>query len=109
MSSYNDWNGIPVSGSHWFLTELLRDTYGFKGYVVSDSEAVEFMHSKHKLTASYEETAKLVLEAGLNVRTKFTPPSTFINPVRNAVKKGLLSEEVLNQRVREVLNVKFNM
>ena len=109
MSSYNDWNGIPVSGSHWFLTELLRDTYGFNGYVVSDSEAVEYMHSKHNVTSTYEETAKLVLEAGLNVRTNFTPPSTFINPVRTAVKNGMLSEKTLDQRVREVLNVKFRM
>lgn len=41
MSSYNDWDGVPVSASYYFLTELLREEYGFDGYVVSDSEAVE--------------------------------------------------------------------
>lgn len=109
MSSYNDWNGMPVSGSYYFLTELLRQQYGFNGYVVSDSEAVEFMHSKHMVTSSYEETAKLVLEAGLNVRTNFTKPQTFINPVRNAYEQGMLSMETINQRVREVLAVKFRL
>lgn len=41
MSSYNDWDGVPVTSSHYFLTELLREEYGFEGYVVSDSDAVE--------------------------------------------------------------------
>ncbi len=109
MSSYNDWNGEPVSGSYYFLTELLRHQYGFNGYVVSDSEAVEFMHSKHRVTSTYEETAKLVLEAGLNVRTNFSPPHTFINPVRSAVQKGMISMETIDQRVREVLSVKFRL
>ena len=109
MSSYNDWNGEPISGSYYFLTELLRQQYGFNGYVVSDSEAVEFMHSKHKVTSNYEETAKLVLEAGLNVRTNFSMPQTFINPVRSAYRKGMLSMETIDQRVREVLKVKFRL
>lgn len=109
MSSYNDWNGEPISGSYYFLTTLLRQQYGFKGYVVSDSEAVEFMHSKHHVTANYEETAKLVLEAGLNVRTNFTKPHTFINPVRSAYEKGMISMQTIDQRVREVLSVKFRL
>lgn len=109
MSSYNDWNGEPISGSYYFLTELLRQQYGFNGYVVSDSEAVEFMHSKHRVTSTYEETAKLVLEAGLNVRTNFSQPHTFINPVRSAYQKGMLSMETIDQRVREVLSVKFRL
>lgn len=109
MSSYNDWNGEPISGSYYFLTTLLRQQYGFNGYVVSDSEAVEFMHSKHKVTANYEETAKLVLEAGLNVRTNFSMPQTFINPVRSAYQKGMISMETIDQRVREVLKVKFRL
>lgn len=109
MSSYNDWNGIPVSGSHWFLTELLRDTYGFNGYVVSDSEAVEYLHSKHKVSGSYAQSAAMALNAGLNVRTNFSKPKTFTTAVRDAVAQGLLSMDVLDQRVREVLNVKFRM
>ena len=109
MSSYNDWNGEPVSGSHYFLTQLLRQQYGFDGYVVSDSEAVEYLFSKHKVAATYEEAAKQVLEAGLNVRTNFTPPHTFINPVRNAYAQGLLSMETIDQRVAEVLKVKFRL
>lgn len=109
MSSYNDWNGEPVTGSHYFLTELLRQTYGFTGYVVSDSDAAEYLKIKHRVCSTDEEVAKRVLEAGLNVRTNFSPPATFALPVRSAYKQGLLSMETIDQRVREVLTVKFRL
>ena len=109
MSSYNDWNGEPVSASRYFLTELLRETYGFDGYVVSDSDAVEFVHTKHKVAATYDDAVRQVLEAGLNVRTNFTQPAIFVEAARRLVAEGKLSEEVLNQRVREVLTVKFRL
>ena len=109
MSSYNDWNGEPVSASHYFLTELLRDTYGFDGYVVSDSEAVEYVYTKHNVATSYEDAVRQVLEAGLNVRTHFTKPENFTLALRSAYAHGLISQETIDQRVREVLSVKFRL
>lgn len=109
MSSYNDWNGEPVSGSHFFLTEILRQEWGFDGYVVSDSEAVEFLHSKHRVAKDWVETAAQVANAGLNIRTQFTPPEDFILPLREAVVQGKVSPEVLDRRVREILKVKFRL
>lgn len=109
MSSYNDWNGEPVSASHYFLTELLRGEYGFDGYVVSDSEAVEFIHTKHQVASTYEDAVRQALEAGLNVRTHFTKPSDFILPVRKLVEENKLSMSTVDQRVRDVLRVKFRM
>ena len=109
MSSYNDWNGEPVSASYYFLTQLLRDEYGFRGYVVSDSDAVEYVYNKHNVASSYEEAVKMVLEAGLNVRTTFTPPADFILPVRQLLSDGRLSMETVDRRVREVLRVKFEL
>lgn len=107
MSSYNDWNGEPVSGSYFFLTKILRQEWGFDGYVVSDSEAVEFLYSKHRVVNSLVDAAARVVNAGLNVRTNFTPPEDFILPLRKAFQEGKVSQEVLDQRVREVLKVKF--
>lgn len=107
MSSYNDWDGVPVTSSRYFLTDLLRHEYGFDGYVVSDSEAVEYVHTKHAVAETYEEAVRQVLEAGLNVRTNFSPPARFVLPVRKLVEEGRLSMEVVDQRVREVLRVKF--
>ena len=109
MASYNDWDGEPVIASEYFLTELLRKEYGFEGYVVSDSEAVEFVKTKHQVAEDYAEAVRQVLEAGLNVRTNFTMPAVFIEAVRQLVRDGRLSESVVDERVREVLRVKFRL
>ena len=109
MCSYNDWNGEPIAASRYFLTDLLRTEYGFNGYVVSDSEAVEFVHTKHAVAETYEEAVSQVLEAGLNVRTHFTPPEDFVLPVRRAVMSKRLSMETVDRRVGEVLSVKFRL
>ena len=109
MCSYNDWNGEPVVSSRYFLTDLLRGEYGFDGYVVSDSAAVEFLNWKHAVAETWEEVSAQALEAGLNVRTHFTPPEDFILPTRAAVKSGRLPVSVVDQRVAEVLSVKFRL
>ncbi|MET3980815.1 beta-glucosidase [Mucilaginibacter sp. UYP25] len=109
MSSYNDWDGVPVTGSYYFLTELLRQKFGFQGYVVSDSEAVEFLFSKHKVAIDYKEAVRQAVEAGLNVRTNFTPPQTFIMPLRELIKENKISMKVIDSRVADVLRVKFRL
>lgn len=109
MSSYNDYDGVPVSGSDFFLTKLLRGEWGFKGYVVSDSEAVEFIHSKHRVSETYEDAVAQSINAGLNIRTQFTPPDEFILPLRSAIQKGKISPDKVNKCVAEILRVKFIM
>lgn len=109
MSSYNDYNGDPITGSYHFLTEILRNEYGFKGYVVSDSKAVEFLRSKHNVDSTKVDMVADAVNAGLNVRTNFTPPEDFVTPLREAVATGKVSMETLNKRVGEVLYVKFKL
>lgn len=107
MSSYNDYDGEPITGSYHFLTEILRQEWGFKGYVVSDSEAVEFISNKHKVANTYEDGIAQAVNAGLNIRTHFTPPADFILPLRKAVDDGKISQETLDKRVAEILRIKF--
>lgn len=107
MSSYNDWDGEPVTASHYFLTELLREKYGFKGYVVSDSRAVEFISEKHHVAEDFKDGIRQAVEAGLNVYTNFRMPDVYILPVRELVKEGKLSIAKVDERVRDVLRVKF--
>lgn len=107
MSSYNDYDGIPVSGSYHFLTEILRQEWGFKGYVVSDSEAVEFLYNKHRVAKDAVDAAAQVVNAGLNVRTNFSPPEDFVLPLRKAVEQGKVSTQTIDSRVRDILRVKF--
>lgn len=107
MSSYNDYDSIPVTGSRYWLTERLRNDFGFKGYVVSDSAAVEYLYKKHGVAADMKDAVRQSIEAGLNVKTNFTPPEDFILPLRELVKEGTVSMKMLDDRVRDVLRVKF--
>ena len=109
MSSYNDYDGVPVTGNYHFLTEILRHEWGFRGYVVSDSEAVEFLYSKHKVAKDAVDAAAQVVNAGLDVRTNFSLPENFIIPLRQAVAEGRVSMQTIDSRVSDVLRVKFLM
>lgn len=109
MSSYNDYDGVPVTGSPYFLTDILRKKWGFKGYVVSDSEAVEFIQTKHRIAKTPEEAAAISVNAGLNIRTNFTPPEDFVLPLRKAVGQGLVTMETIDSRVKDILRVKFGL
>ena len=107
MSSYNDYDGIPVQGSSYWLDERLRKDFGFKGYVVSDSDAVEYLHSKHRTARDMKESVKQSVEAGLNVRCTFRTPDSFVLPLRELVKEGTLPMSLIDDRVRDILRVKF--
>ena len=109
MSSYNDWDGEPVTGSYYFLTELLRKEFGFTGYVVSDSDAVEFIFSKHHVAKDKKDAVRMAFEAGLNVRTNFDDPGNYILPLRQLIKDSAVSTKTLNERVADVLRVKFKL
>jgi beta-glucosidase len=107
MSSYNDYDSLPVTGSKYWLTERLRKDFGFRGYVVSDSAAVEYLYNKHGVAADMKDAVRQSIEAGLNVKTNFTQPDDFILPLRELVKEGKVSAQTLDDRVRDVLRVKF--
>lgn len=109
MASYNDYDGVPIAASTEFLTDRLRRQWGFRGYVVSDSDAVEYVFSKHHVATDYTDAVRQVMLAGLDVRTTFTPPQDYILPARENVKTGKVPMAVLDERVRSVLRVKFWM
>jgi beta-glucosidase len=107
MSSYNDYDGIPIQANPLFLTHILREEFGFKGYVVSDSAAVEYIHEKHRVAPTPEDAIRQAVEAGLNIRTNFTPPEDYGRPLRKLVESGQLSAATIDARVRDILRVKM--
>lgn len=107
MCSYNDYDGFPVASSHYWLTERLRGAMGFRGYVVTDSDALEYLYSKHKTAKDMKEAVRQSVEAGVNVRCTFRTPESFVEPLRELVKEGGLSMKTIDDRVRDVLRVKF--
>lgn len=107
MSSYNDYDGFPIQSSYYWLTERLREQMGFKGYVVSDSDAVEYLYSKHKTAADMKEAVRQSVLAGLNVRCTFRSPDSYVLPLRDLVEEGSIAMEVIDKRVADILRVKF--
>ncbi|HET8654516.1 MAG TPA: glycoside hydrolase family 3 N-terminal domain-containing protein [Longimicrobiaceae bacterium] len=110
MATYADYDGIPIGGSYKFLTQILREEFGFDGYVVSDSGVMERLFDEaHWVAPSFEDAVRQTTEAGIDVYTNFDPPEKFIEPLIDLVKKGQLSERTVDARVRDVLRVKFRL
>jgi beta-glucosidase len=109
MSSYNDYDGIPISGSNYWLIQRLRVEMGFTGYVVSDSDALEYLASKHHVAANLKEAVYQAFMAGMNVRTTFRAPDSIIIYLRQLVKEGRIPMDTINHRVADVLKVKFRL
>jgi beta-glucosidase len=107
MSSYNDYNGEPIQSSSYYLTEILRTRMGFKGYVVSDSSAVEWLSGKHRTAKNQKDSVRQSVLAGLNVRTNFSKAEDYVLPLRELVNEGTVPMSVIDARVRDVLRVKF--
>ena len=109
MSCYNDYDGTPVQGSKYWLYDRLRGEFGFRGYVVSDSDAVEYLYLKHRTAADMKEAVRQSVEAGLNVRCTFRTPDSYVLPLRELVEEGSVSMETIDERVRDILRVKFTV
>jgi len=104
MGAYNRTLGEPCCASNYLLKEILRETWGFKGHVVSDCWAIRDFHENHKLTALPEESAALALKAGCDLNCGCTYPALAV-----AYNKGLVSEEEINTALARVLRTRFKL
>ncbi|MGN1353791.1 MAG: glycoside hydrolase family 3 C-terminal domain-containing protein, partial [Alloprevotella sp.] len=107
MSSYNDYDGFPIQSSYYWLMQRLRGDFGFKGYIVSDSDAVEYLYAKHHTARDMVEAVLQSVRAGLNVRCTFRSTESYVLPLRELIKQGALSMQTIDDRVRDILRVKF--
>ncbi|MGB5435330.1 MAG: glycoside hydrolase family 3 C-terminal domain-containing protein [Maribacter sp.] len=104
MGAYNRTLGEPCCGSPYLLQEILRKDWGFKGYIVSDCGAINDFHAYHKVTNTPEESAALALKNGTNVNC-----GNVYAVLGNAIKQGLVTEELLDQRLKENLRTRFKL
>ena len=105
MSSFNDISGVPGSANHYTLTEVLRDTWGFDGLVVSDWDAVKQLINQGYCADLREASAK-ALEAGVDIDMMSHGYDSYLEEL---VKSGAVSMAVLDEAVRRVLRVKFRL
>jgi beta-glucosidase len=103
MSAYNRLNGVPASASTFLLQDLLRDTWGFEGYVVSDCDAVSDIVNGHHFTSTATEAAAKALRAGTDLNCGSTYPSE----LENAINQGLIVEGDVDRALERVLRARF--
>jgi len=103
MSAFNSLCGMPASGNHHTLTDILRDEWHFRGFVVSDWDAVNELIA-HGVAADPAAAARLALTAGVDMEMVSTD---YCATLKAQVKQGTVPESVIDEAVRRVLTVKF--
>jgi beta-glucosidase len=106
MTAYMDLNGIPASGSPWLFTEVLRDTWGFDGFVVSDANAVRNLVT-HGFAADLTDAAARAVNAGVDMEMAIADPAYGRLPT--ALESGAASSKAVDASVRRVLEAKVRM
>ncbi len=107
MSAYSETDGIPNTANHWLLTTTLRQKWGFRGFVLSDLGALNMLQSIHKVAATAEDGIRQAVQAGLNMQFYDYPHATYQDDLIDLVHTGQLSMHTLNERVSDILRVKF--
>ncbi|HEX4084908.1 MAG TPA: glycoside hydrolase family 3 C-terminal domain-containing protein [Chthoniobacteraceae bacterium] len=105
MAAYSTWNGVPDNASTELLQRILRQEWGFNGYVVSDCGAPEHFIHKHGIASTPEEAAALAAAAGVNMECG----SMYKQGMEKALDDGLVTPAELDGLVRPILRAKFQL
>jgi len=111
MASYNEIDGVPSHANRWLLGEVLRDEWGFEGFVVSDYYAIWELSDRpdthgHAVAADKTEACVLAVRAGVNI--ELPEPDCYLHLV-DLVRKGTLQESQLDDLVAPMLLWKFKL
>ena len=106
MPSYNEVNGIPLHSNAELIRGILREEYGFNGYIFSDYGAIQMLEFFHKVSHNKEETALQAINAGIDLEAP--QPYAYSRPVlKELVKNGELDIKLIDEAVRHILTAKF--
>ena len=106
MAAYNSINGVPCSANPWLLTKVLREDWGFDGYVVSDCGGPSTLVEDHHYVKLRETAAALCLLSGLDLECG---DNYFIEPLRKAYALGMVSEADIDRAARRVLTARMRL
>lgn len=107
MSAYMDLNDVPATGNKWLLRDVLRKDWNFKGFVVSDADAVKNL-TTHGYARDPQDAAVKALNAGINLEMSLDA-QTYVKNLSNAVKKNLVSVKQIDDLVRPLLEAKIKL
>lgn len=103
MASFNEINGVPATASKWLMTDILRDEWDFRGFVVSDYTGINEL-VPHSIAQDDKHAAQLAANAGIDMDMT---GATFINHLTKLVEEGKVSEKTIDNAARRVLEMKF--
>ncbi len=105
MSAYMDLNGVPASGNHWLLHDVLRDDWHFQGMVVSDWHSIE-SQTRHGFSKDDADAAVRSLNAGVDMEMTST---VYRDTLAQSLKDGAVPMATLDQAVRNILHAKYRL
>ncbi|MFT7775739.1 beta-glucosidase BglX [Roseateles sp.] len=108
MSAYMGLNGVPATGNHWLLTNVLRETWGFKGFIVTDAGSAHDLQT-HEFASSLEDAGIRALIAGVDM--EMAPPfgTSAFKTLPKSLAEGKVSVDAVDDAVRRVLEAKIRM
>jgi beta-glucosidase len=106
MASYNEINGIPSHVNHWLLEEVLRDEWGFRGYVTSDGSGLQMLVQTHHVAADFADAARQALAAGVDYDLS---DGAVFRTLTDLVHWGKVPEWQIDRAVSRVLAAKFRL
>ena len=104
MCAYNSYNGEACCGSDHLLNQILRDEWGFKGYIVSDCGAIADIYRDHKIVPTAYEAAALAVKSGCDLECA----SVYQN-LKEAVQKNIISESEIDVAVKRLFTARFKL
>jgi beta-glucosidase len=107
MAAYHEIDGIPVTADPFLLKTILRNEWGFQGFVLSDLGAIERLYTVHHVAASPKEASCLAIHSGVDMQFYDFPHDVFQKALVDCVREGSLPQTDLDRAVRSVLRVKF--
>ena len=106
MPAHNEINGIPCHAHTEYLTNLIRDKWGFDGFYISDWNDVERLYSSHRITESWKDASITAFLSGIDMHMH---GPGFYNHIIEGYEEGLIPIERINEAVRKILYVKFQL
>ncbi|MCG8579683.1 MAG: glycoside hydrolase family 3 protein, partial [Bacteroidales bacterium] len=104
MGAYNAIYGQPACSNDFLINDILKKKWGFDGYIVSDCGAIADINNGHKYSDNITESAALALNTGINLNCGYA-----YSHIKQAIEEGLTTEEVLDQRLKELLLTRFKL
>lgn len=110
MPGHNDIAGVPTHASKWLLTDLIKKEYGFKGFFISDMGDVENLAtSLHQIAGNQKDAICKSVNAGLDMHMYSADSARFVRPLVELVKEKKVSLQRIDDAVRRILKIKFEL